>query len=351
MTVCSLSRLTVAAMNAWPSLRRVVGTGVVFAMLSGCRGYAASQHTDSPASSSPPATVGLTKPAIPTKGSYLGAWVNPSGQKSTGDPQQPNNSQAELDQLPAFNAAIGAHLQILHVFSGFSAPLPNQALSHVLADGSTPLLDWGCSDVAAIASSKDDSIITSYAQGLKTFGHPVFLRWYWEMNHVDHHSNCGAGTNPAAFVSAWQHIWTIFQKQGATNVAFVWCPGGSRNTAAFYPGDRYVDWIGNDHFDDQGAPTTGTQAVTNVFGAFYQEWSGHGKPMMIGATGATPTDQPGYLQGLQAAFPTTYPAFKALMYFDAPGGNGKGPWHLQGGGVTAFGALATDPYFSFGRHS
>lgn len=331
-------------------------------MLSGCRGQPVAHTADPPAASTAPSTgavsasttpttVGLTKPSIPTNGAYLGAWVNPAGQKSKGDPQQPNNAQAELDQLPAFNAAIGTHLQILHLFSGFSAPLPTKALTQVATTGATPMLDWGCDDVTAIAGGKDDSIITSYAQGLKAFGRPVFLRWYWEMNHVDHHSNCGAGTNPAAFVSAWKHIWRIFQQQGAANVAFVWCPGGSLNTAAFYPGDAYVDWIGDDHFDDQGAPTTGPQAVDHVFGTFYKQWSGHSKPMMIGATGAAPADQPGYLQGLQTAFPTTYPAFKALMYFDAPGNNGKGPWNLQGGGVAAFAALAADPYFSFERHS
>ncbi|MGI8677715.1 MAG: glycosyl hydrolase [Jatrophihabitans sp.] len=193
-------------------------------------------------------------------------------------------------------------------------------------------------------------MIRAYATGLKAFAHPVFLRWYWEMNHLGHHSECGAGQNPDGFVAAWKHIWTIFAQTGAANVAFVWCPGGSRNTAPFYPGDHYVDWIGDDHFDDQGEPTTGTAAVDNVFGAFYKQWSSHGLPMMIGATGAKPSDQAGYLQGLRVALPKGYPAVKALVYFDAAGDNGKGPWNLQGSGVAAFKELAADPYFSVGRH-
>ena len=305
---------------------------------------------------------------MPAKGAYLGAWVNPSQAATTkaktkrSDPGtapttassasgQASTDNKEISQLSAFNTLAGAHVQILHVFSGFTIPLPTTTLSQIVANGSIPLLDWECADVTTVATGKDDSIIKAYADSLKAFGHPVFLRWYWEMNHVGHQAGCGAGKDPATFVAAWKHIWTIFQQQKAANVAFVWCPGGNVNTAAFYPGDQYVDWIGDDHFNDHGSPSTGPAAVSNVFGAFYEQWSGHGKPMMIGATGAKPADQAGYLEGLQTALPSSYPDFKAVMYFDAPGKNGKGPWNLQDSGPAAFKSLAADPYFSFGRHT
>ena len=50
---------------------------------------------------------------------------------------------------------------------------------------------------------------------------------------------------------AFQRIWTIFHQVGATNVGFVWSVSTARHNtpldpAAFYPGNRYVDWIAAD---------------------------------------------------------------------------------------------------------
>jgi hypothetical protein len=301
-----------------------------------------------------PASAG-GKPAIPSGAAYLGAWVNPhppvskpsKSQRASGS--TPSGDQ-EIAQLPAFTNQVGGRVQILHVYSEFTVPLPVATLNAIASYGATPLLDWACGDVQAITAGKDDNVITTYADGLRTFGKPIFLRWYWEMNLNDKaHQRCGGGSSdPASYIAAWQHIWKIFQTQRATNVAFVWAPSGLPSKlppSAFYPGDQYVDWIGIDHYDDHGSPATGTGAVDALFGAFYRQWSGHGKPMMIAETGAQPADQAGFLNGLQQALPASYPDFKALVYFDSPGTSGKGPYNLQGAGTTAFASLLRDPYF------
>jgi hypothetical protein len=308
---------------------------------------------------SPASGTASGKPAVPETGAYLGAWVNPAPPLKTSDHKQQVQSGAvdggaqEIAQLPAFTNQIQGHVQILHVYSEFTSPLPTTTLNAIESYGATPMLDWSCGNVADITAGQDDSMITKYADGLRSFGKPVFLRWYWEMNLSDQsHKKCGGSSDPAAFVAAWRHIWAIFQSQHADNVAFVWCPSGlpSKTPAsAYYPGDSYVDWIGVDHYDDHGGTTTGTGAVSALFGSWYSEWSGHGKPMMIGETGAPPADQAGFLDGLRMALPVSYPDIKALVYFDSPGSAGKGPYNLQGGGVAAFTTLANDSYFSYGR--
>ena len=271
--------------------------------------------------------------------------------------------------MPAFTSLIGTHVQILHVYSEFSSPLPMPTLDSIESYGAAPMLDWSCSDVDDITGGKDDALITKYADGLRTFGKPLFLRWYWEMNLNDQtHKKCGGSGDPTQYIAAWRHIWTVFHDQHVTNVAFVWCPSGLSSTTPdsdYYPGDSYVDWIGVDHYDVHGGASTGPAAVTALFGDFYQQWSQHGKPLMIGETGAQPADQAGFLDGLRTTLPATYPDFKALVYFDSPGQVGKatkvtkaqqagkavkGPYNLQGSGVAAFTALAKDPYFSYNRH-
>ena len=60
---------------------------------------------------------------------------------------------------------------------------------------------------------------------------------------------------PADFVPSWRRIWRIFQEAGATNVAWVIAPadnfiqawfGSAINVMEWYPGDKYVDYIGID---------------------------------------------------------------------------------------------------------
>ncbi len=280
----------------------------------------------------------LRPPAIPARGAYLGALVNPEGLKSAGLEEKP---MKVLGQLAAFNAAVGRPLAILHAFSGFADPFPAKTLAAIDRNGSIPLLDWHCGSLAEINAGKHDGLIHAYARGARAFGKPLFLRWYWEMNLDKHKAkSCDAFGAGPAFVAAWRHIRTIFRAEGATNAAFVWCPSGHGDVTPYYPGDAYVDWVAADKFDKMAL---GEHAFSIMFGPFIAKLPGRGKPIMIGATGAAPVDQAAFIRGIAKDAPKM-PQIKAIMYFDAPGKHG---FQLQGEGLAAFRALAADPYFSF----
>ena len=182
-------------------------------------------------------------------------------------------------------------------------------MQKIVEHGAIPLVSWGCTSTAAIDSGQFDQLITSYAMALKSFGHPVLLRWFWEMNlRVAKDVACIGPNGPAGFVSAWIHVWNIFHEVGATNVSFVWCPGvsaGVSDTTPYFPGAAYVDWIGADGYDR--AATKGVGAFANIFGAWYAAFAGYGKPMMIGETGAMAAVQAAYLQGIGAVLPSRIP--------------------------------------------
>jgi hypothetical protein len=294
---------------------------------------------------------GSSAPAIPATGAYLGAWVNPGSLTGGGTSCTGTNTEAgcnEIEQLPQFNQSIGKSVSILHVYAGFKNALPVTTLDAIKANGSIPLIDWGCSDVGTIASGQDDATITAYAQALKTYGSPVFLRWFWEMNLNDQaNSNCGAYNNGAGYIAAWQHIWSIFHRVGTSNVAFVWCPSIQNGSAAqYYPGDQYVDWISVDGYDRTGQ---GTSGFSSIFGSYYGQWVSHGKPIMIAETAAfanpstNSAEQAAYLEGIANVLPGSFPDIKAVVYFDSVGP--AGDWSLQGSGSTAFKALADSSYF------
>ena len=217
-------------------------------------------------------------------------------------------------------------------------------MQEIVDQGSIPLVSWGCAPTAAVDSGQYDQLITSYAMALKSFGHPVLLRWFWEMNlTVAKDVACIGSNGPAGFVSAWIHIWNIFHQVGATNVSFVWCPGisgGVAESAQYFPGAAYVDWIGVDGYDRKGE---GAGGFAQIFGAWYSAYAGYGRPLMIGETGAIATDQAAYLQGIGSALPSQFPDIKALVYFDAPGPADL--WVLTPDGLQAYRQLASSSYF------
>jgi len=253
----------------------------------------------------------------------------------------------ELAQLGNLDGALGRPLGLVHVYQPWSAPVKVATLAAIASTGATPVVDWTCTSDASISNGSQDAQITSYATALRNYGRPVFLRWFWEMNLVGlpRAAGCLGTQGSSGFIAAWQHIWTIFRTQGATNVAFVWCPSitGPVTAAADYPGDGYVDWIGWDGYDRKQDPAM----LTTQFLPFYDSWVTHGKPMMIGETGAT-TDQATYLAQLTAVLPVSFPKVHAVLYYDS---KSTSDWTLVNTpgqpGFTQFVTMGQTPYFGY----
>jgi hypothetical protein len=75
------------------------------------------------------------------------------------------------------------------------------------------------------------------------FGHEMNAPWYsWGYKH----------TQAATFVAAWRHLVTLFRKQGADNVTWLWtleAAGPSTGPVQdWWPGSSYVTWVGVDGY-------------------------------------------------------------------------------------------------------
>jgi hypothetical protein len=283
----------------------------------------------------------LTPPAVPTNSAYLGAFVAPD----QGPTVSQSDIRVELSLIGDFEGVLGRPLGIVHVYQDWHDPVRSTALAALASSGATPMVDWSCTSDASIISGSQDSLITSYATTLKDYGHPVFLRWFWEMNLVGltRTQGCLGTLGAAGYVQAWQHIWTIFQQVGATNVSFVWCPSVINTAAAYYPGSNYVDWIAFDGYDRKQDPAI----ITTEFEPFTSYWASQGKPMMIAETGAT-TDQAAYLAALATEVPEDLPGVKAVVYYDS---QSTSNWTLADSpgnlGLEQFFTLGELPYFAF----
>jgi Glycosyl hydrolase family 26 len=137
---------------------------------------------------------------------------------------------------------------------------------------------------ASIAAGASDAFIQEFASEVAGWGAAqvaagqsplLFLRLMHEMNvagwewSVQVASPCGY-TTAAQFIAAWQHIYNIFQAQGATNAKFVWCIGNNSSIGYMdaYPGDAYVDYAAIDGYN-WGSEYYIWQTFNQVFSATY----------------------------------------------------------------------------------
>jgi mannan endo-1,4-beta-mannosidase len=203
-----------------------------------------------------------------------------------------------------FTAATGIRPDVVTYYSGWKETFQARFAAAVAKHGAVPLVQinpFGVS-LAAIAAGQDDSYLTTYAEAVRSYGHPVILSfghemnggWYpWGYKH----------TSPAVFVAAWRHVVTVFRKVGARNVTWMWTVNvihtnlGILSPAPWWPGKSYVNWVGMDGYYYSPSWTFATLFGPTV--AAVRELTHD--PMLIAETAAAPaTIQPAKISNLFA---------------------------------------------------
>jgi mannan endo-1,4-beta-mannosidase len=164
------------------------------------------------------------------------------------------------------------------------------SLRQVHEAGAVPMITWEPWDqrLADIGRGRYDDYFRATARAARRWGHPIMLRFAHEMNgnwypwgaHV---------SSPGEYVRAWRRLVRLFRQEEADNVKFVWAPnadtGGMRLIRRFYPGDRWVDWVGLSGFA-WGGPWDWLSA-REVFGRSYRTITRMTrKPFVIAETAA-----------------------------------------------------------------
>ena len=107
--------------------------------------------------------------------------------------------------------------------------------------------------IAAIASGAIRLILALLRLRSKAFGRHVIISFGHEMNG-SWYSWGYRHTSPTVFVAAWRHIVTIFRREGAGNVTWLWtiniseCRCHIDSPAHWWPGNSYVNWVGIDGY-------------------------------------------------------------------------------------------------------
>jgi len=273
---------------------------------------------------------------VPEEGALLGSWV------------KPQRGETPVEAVASFEKSLGRRLDIVHSFYRFDLTWPTERDTEALANGSIPLISWNGGPSVEVVAGQHDELIAERAAATKELGKPILLRYFWEPEGEAASDRVGS---PADYIAAWKHVRGIFDKEGADNVAWVWCPtafGFRKNTAQpFYPGDDQVDWICADGYSGDPNERGGQlRQFEDVFQPFYDWAAPKGKPLMIAEFGVHRNgEQAPWLREAADVLREKYPAIRAIVYFDSPD---KGDWTLRTNpeAIGAYAAFARDPYFN-----
>jgi hypothetical protein len=308
---------------------------------------------------------------VPSSGAFLGLWT---GGTWTTIPQNLVNRETQLGRkLNVYHFHYGAPTG--SCYDPYQAPFSQGVESWAWGRGVYSFISWSPGyTIAQVNSGAYDSCFQDVAQRFKAFGHPVWLRLWWEFNEPWQLWNYDP-SNPQPFIAAWQRVVGIFRSAGATNTMFVWAADegyfdpAKTLQANGYPGDAYVDWVASDRYNWNRSTNwcsqfhagwcefweifhhgfTGSQAV-GVEPSFRNR-----KPYVVAETGSVEdpnnaTHKGQWMQNMQASIKTEFPGLRMLLYFDNDMTSEGANWRIDtsSSSLAGFKQLAQDPYFNTG---
>jgi mannan endo-1,4-beta-mannosidase len=260
---------------------------------------------------------GPPRPLSTAAASYLGVYK----------PGVPQSYQPVM----RFAVSAGRRPNLALYYSATRQPFAFAFARQTHAHGAIPLIQMqpvGIS-MADIAAGRLDGYLRSYANAVRAYGHPVLIGFAHEMNGTWYPWGYGH-VSPATWVAAWRHVVTVFRGQAAGNVTWLWTVNWTRSDnpplRSWWPGSRYVTWIGVDGylilpkstFDTVFAPTL---AVIRAFS---------NAPVLIAETAVGPqSGQVAKIPGLFAGVQQDH--LLGLVWFDVHQNDGvqHQDWRLE----------------------
>ena len=151
--------------------------------------------------------------------------------------------------IERFGHNVGRQPNLVSYYSGWQEPFQKAFAGTAANHGAATLVQMDPTNISLsrIAAGRYDAYLTSFADEVAAFRRPVIISFGHEMNGFwyswgYHHSR------PQAFIAAWRHLVTVFRRQGADNVKWLWVVNSlSQQTGPpryWWPGSRYVTWVG-----------------------------------------------------------------------------------------------------------
>jgi Glycosyl hydrolase family 26 len=264
----------------------------------------------------PPPAAHAPLPAGPA--SYLGVYEK--------------GSPPSYDPVAEFAKAAHKQPNLVGYYSGWGEPFATSFAETIRSHGAIPFVQIGPTDavIAGIAAGDyDQDYLRQYADSVREFGHPVVIGFGHEMNGYWYSWGYGH-VPPATFIAAWRHIVTLFRGQGADNVTWLWTINADRPgtgpVASWWPGGRYVTWVGIDGYYYRPSDT-----FASVFGRTIDQVKAFtDEPVLLSETAVGP--RAGQFAKIGDLFAGMHEySTLGLVWFDKPQNQGiyHQDWHIE----------------------
>ncbi|MCI0566173.1 hypothetical protein L0Y46_03165 [bacterium] len=204
-------------------------------------------------------------------------------------------SAASAQAFADLSGANPDHVAIFVHWGNDGGVFPSHLNSVAKDAGRTLLIFWEASDYTisspeqpaysydAILRGDWDGYIKSFADAARSYGDPIILVPFSEMNYNGvAWSGVKNGNTPSKAVRGYRHVRNVFGD--LPNVRFGWAPNHEsvpdtyeNRIEAYYPGDGYVDIVGLDGFNFGNS----WRPFAELFAEPLDLISGYGKPIYI----------------------------------------------------------------------
>lgn len=192
---------------------------------------------------------------------------------------QATPGQLQPSPVTTYQHITSSPLAILEIYNSFPGKFDQGGAEQAAKLKALPLIQlnpgkFNKKTIRQISSGKYNSSIKSYADQVRLFKRCIVISLGHEMNGWWYDWGKPLNT-PATFIKAWRRVHTIFAQEGATNVIWSWDPSHQYQEVTptkiaspakkWYPGAKYVDWIGLDGY--LGSDSNGhLQDFKEIFG-------------------------------------------------------------------------------------
>lgn len=187
-----------------------------------------------------------------------------------------------------------------------------------------------------VSSGAFDGLLRRLARRMKSFGRPIWIQPFHEMNGTWYPWGVTVnGNRPSDFAPAWRHVRQVFTNEGATNVKFVWTPNAESvpswaGIKSCWPGDAYIDYVAIDGYNWGTAKSWGHWAMfSEIYRTPYRIVTRlTKKPVFIGETGCTTRggNKAAWIRDMFRVVPTRFPRLRGIVYWNSVGSS---DWRLD----------------------
>lgn len=275
-------------------------------------------------------------------------------------------------RLQTFQSQAGREMATVRMYALWDSTWPDPLSSYAKAHGQAVVLSVKSKTqtgapvpYSAVAAAQPGDAtydqIVRWAQMVRGYGAPMFFTF----NHEPEVSKSDTFGTAAEYVMAWRRIVTVFRQEGVRNAEYVfigtsfgWSRTDQRATAAYYPGDDFVDDIATDGYNwhtcrpnaqIEWASARSLLEGLRTFGRQHPR-----KGLMVGELGsvedpAVPGRKAQWYRDAQALLAEPgYGQFRAVALWYAAGNPGACNWQINTSAATqsAFQEWGADPRYT-----